>query len=58
MPPLWGLGLWLMQFLHRCRPSGTKEVACGIQYFCAKSGAVGKPHLPGLGIQRVNYFLN
>ena len=40
------------------KPYGTQEGFWNRQGLWLKSGAVGKPHLPGLGTENVNHFQN
>ena len=48
MPPLWGLGPWLLNVLHRCHPSGIQEGFWSIHSLCLRPSSVRKPNLPGL----------
>ena len=49
MPPLRGLVCAVAFFYIDTAPTGLKSVLRDDKGFCVKPGAVGKPHLPGLG---------
>ena len=40
MPPLWGLGPWLLNVLHRCHPSGIQEGFWSIHSLCLRPSSV------------------